>query len=94
MSSLKGHWFRPIPIILGFIFLCPMFITDASYEVYHLMDLNYIHNHKKLTNHFDHASQILKMGQYIITINHLRQVYEDFPAEVHGITREDIDRDD
>ena len=94
MSSLESHQFRPIPIILGFIFSCPMFITDASYKIYHLMDSDYIHNHKKLTNHLDHASRILRIGQYVITINHLRQVYEDFPAKVHGITRGDIDRDD
>ena len=94
MSSLEGQRFRPIPIMLGFIFSCPMFITDASYEIYHLMDSDYIHNHKKLTNHLDNALRILRMGQYVITINHLRQVYEGFPAEVHGITRGDIDRDD
>ena len=94
MASSEGERFRPVPRKLGFIFCCEKFFSEGSYYIDHLCDSDYIHCHKKLINHLDHNARCLKMGGYLVHINHLQNLYNVLPPERHGLTRGDVDRTD
>ena len=89
-----GHRFRPIPQNLGFIFSWKKVDTENGYDVEDMCDQDYVHNHKKLLNPLGHASRVLRMGDYMIHINHLQLVSEVFPFPEHGLGLSDIERHD
>ena len=89
-----GNRFRPIPRDLGFIFSCRKLNKENGYDVEDMCDQDYVHNHKKLLNPLDHASRVLRMGEYLVHMNHLQLVSEVFPFADHGLGRSDIERRD
>ena len=89
-----GYRFKPIPRNLGFIFSCKKVDTENGYEVEDMCDQDYVHNHKKLLNPLDHASRVLRMGDYLVHMNHLQLVSEIFPFPDHGLSLSDIERRD
>ena len=89
-----GCRFRPIPRDLGFIFSCKKLDTENGYVVEDMCDQDYVHNHKKLLNPLDHASRVLRMGEYLVHMNHLQLVSEVFPFVDHGLGVSDIERRD
>ena len=93
-TSNEGERFQPIPSDYGFIFTAKKKVIEDSYTISGLCDQDFIHNHKKLVNHLDRKARNLRMGNYSVHLNHIREVYEKYPSESHGITKSDIDRDD
>ena len=89
-----GCRFRPIPRDLGLIFSCKKLDTENGYVVEDMCDQDYVHNHKKLLNPLDHASRVLRMGEYLVHMNHLQLVSEVFPFVDHGLGISDIERRD
>lgn len=88
-----GHRFRPISRNLGFIFSCKKVDTENGYDVEGMCDQNYVHNHNKLLNPLD-ASSVLRIGDYLIHMNHLQLVSEVVPFPEHGLGLSDIERRD
>ena len=86
-----GYRFRPIPRNLGLIFSCKKLDTENGYVVEDMCDQDYVHNHKKLLNSLDHASRVLRMGEYLVHMNHLQLVSEVFPFADHGLGVSDIE---
>ena len=93
-SSREGVRFQPIPIELVFVLTAEKSFKDNSYVLCHLCDDDYLHCHKKLVNHLDHDSRMVRMGKYFVHMNHIRYIYDNFPREVLGLNRCDVDRDD
>ena len=89
-----GYRFRPIPRNLGFISSSKKLDTENGYVVEDMCDQDYVHNHKKLLNPLDHASHVLRMGEYFVHMNHLQIVSEAFPFADHGLGVSDIERRD
>ncbi|XP_066930769.1 uncharacterized protein [Clytia hemisphaerica] len=85
-----GSRYLPIPREYGFIFSARL----EGDKISDLCDQDYIHNHKKLINHLDHKARTLQAGKYLIHLNQIREVYEKFPIEIHGLRKTDINRDD
>lgn len=67
-----GYRFRPIPRNLRFIFSCKKLDTENGYVVEDMCDEDCVHNHKKLLNPLDYASRVLRMGEYLVHMNHLQ----------------------
>lgn len=59
-----------------------------------MCDQDYVHNLKKLLNPLDHAFRGLRMGEYLVHMNHLQIVSEVFPFVDHGLGVSDIERRD
>ena len=49
---------------------------------------------KKLVNHLVHQSRSMRMGKYLVHLNHVREVYEKYQFTVHGLLSTDTDGDD
>jgi hypothetical protein len=94
-SSSKESVLQPVPVQLGFIFNTTKNLMENGYQVHYLNDQDAIHNHKKLINPLDHATRSLMLGEnLLIHINHLEQVRKTFSLYEHGITKDDIMRQD
>lgn len=85
--------FRPIPRNLGFVFSCRKLDKDEN-DVEDMCDQDFVHNHKKLLNPLDHATRVLRMGEYLVYTNHLQLVSEVFPFADHGLGVSDIEHSD
>lgn len=59
-----------------------------------MCDQDFVHNHKKLLNPLDHATLVLRMGEYLVYTNHLQLVSEVFPFADHGLGVSDIEHSD
>ena len=95
MRDTNGCRFQPIPKSLGFVLTCEKIILqDDRYVIRNNCDQDSIHNHKKLVNHLDHQSRSMRMGTFLVHLNHVREVYERFDFSEHGLRSTDIDRDD
>ena len=94
MTSESKLKFQPIAKDLDFILTAEKVIGESGYRIRNLSDSDFIHNHKKLINHLDHNSRSLRMGPYLVHLNHIRNVFNVFDFHQHGITREDINRAD
>ena len=70
-TSTSDSRFYPIPKNHGFVFTGKV----EGDKVTDLCDQDYIHNHKKLVNHLDHRARSLQIGNYLIHLNHIREVY-------------------
>ena len=94
-SSLQGHRYQPIPREYGFIFSCRKEThQDESYSIRDLFDQDFIHNVKKMINHLYHATREMKIGPYDVHKNHIAQVYQVFGIVEHGLSQEDVLRND
>ena len=83
-SEVVEYKFQPVSRDLVFVFTCRREDQpNGSYVLCGLCDQDYIHNHKKLLNPFDHASRVLTMGPYLVHMNHLHLVHETFPLDDH-----------
>lgn len=71
-TTNEGYRFRPIPHHHGFVFSCRREDTETGYVIHNMCDQDYIHNHKKLLKPLDHASRVIKMGPYLVHMNHFR----------------------
>ena len=90
-----GDRHEPIPSDLGFVFTCGKEgRVEGMLSIFDACDQDYIHNHKKLLNPLDHASRVLRMGPYLIHMNHIRLVYDVLPFELHGLGIDDVTRRD
>ena len=95
MRNVIGNRYQPIPRELGFILTCErVFLDDGTNIIRNNCDQDSIHNHKKLVNHLDHQSRSMRMGKYLVHLNHVREVYEKYQFTVHGLLSTDIERDD
>ena len=88
--------FQPIPSNLGFIMSVKKENTvDGKYVIRNVGDQDAIHNHKKRINPLDHASRVITMGEgFIVHMNHLVLVSEQFPRLSHGLTKTHLERKD
>lgn len=89
-DTTGGTRFKPVPYEYGFLFSAK--IEDGV--VVNMSDQDYIHNHKKADRHLDHTSRELRMGEYIVHRNPLRQLMQLFSLHVHGLRDEDVNRKD
>ena len=87
----EGNRFRPIPEDLGFVFTC---LVDRDGTIRNNCDQDSIHNHKKLINHLDHHSRSIRMGRFLVHLNHVREVYDRYDFSQHHLLSTDIERDD
>ena len=87
----EGNRFRPIPEDLGFAFTC---LVDRDGTIRNNCDQDSIHNHKKLINHLDHHSRSIRMGRFLVHLNHVREVYDRYDFSQHHLLSTDIERDD
>ena len=72
MRNVIGNRYQPIPRELGFILTCEkVFLDDGTYIIRNNCDQDSIHNHKKLVNHLDHQSRSMRMGKYLVHLNHV-----------------------
>ena len=93
LASSEAVNYRPIPENLGFVFgALKIEKLNEQYTLRHLPDQDYVHVHKRLINMLDYSSRVLMMGDLIA--NHIQLVYETFGEHVHGLSLEDIDRQD
>ena len=94
-KSDEGERYKPIDTAHGFIFSCEKIVLPNNvYTLDGIPDQDFVHNHKKLVNHLFHAARILMIGQNIAHSNHLVQIFNTFPYERHGLTKEDVQRND
>ena len=42
-------------------------------------------------NHLDHQSRSMRMGKYLVHLNHVREVYEKYQFTEHGLLSTDIE---
>lgn len=94
LASELGVRYQPIPRRDGFFLTCTSHPTDQGFSISGLHDQDYIHNHKKLVNHLHHASRNIKMGPYVVHNNFIVFVHDNFPFCEHGLSVEDILRND
>ena len=88
MRSVFGNRYQPIPRELGNILTCEkVALDDGAYIIRNNCDQDSIHNHKKLVNHLDHLSRSMRMGKYLVQLNHVREVYEKYQFTEHGLER-------
>lgn len=80
-----GYRFRHIPRNLGFIFSCKKLDTENGHAVEDMCDQEYVHNHKKLLILLDDAFRVLRMGEYLVCMNHIQFVSEVFLFADHGL---------
>lgn len=93
--STSGTRFQPIPYDEGFIFTCSKIpAPDGSYTISELHDQDYIHNHKKIINHLHHATRTIRLGPYTVHSNYIVLVHDVFHFDDHGLSQEDILRND
>ena len=95
MRIVGQNRFQPIDRELGFVLTCEKVpFDDGSYKIKNNCDQDSIHNHKKLVNHLDHNSRSMRMGNYLVHLNHVRDIYERYDFTEHGLLSTDINRDD
>jgi hypothetical protein len=91
----QGNRYHPVPLELGFLMSITVEITPAGRKIIRdIYDQDSIHNDKKSMNPFDHPTRILRLGRYVVHMNHLRLVVESFLPMVHGLRADDVDRRD